>query len=110
MMRRTLYEFFGIAENATSDEVKSRYRELAKRLHPDIGGDADQMVLLNRAFEVLGDTEKRRQYDIALAQYRAPRQVLVYGLSVEIGGSSTTSGNVSIFNAGNWTARAWRNR
>ena len=44
------------------------YRDLAKRLHPDVAGDASASAFqeLNEAYEVLGDAERRRVYDAEL--------------------------------------------
>lgn len=58
-----LYEHLGVARNATPGEIKKAYRKLAMQHHPDKGGDAEKMANLNRAFAVLGDEQKRLEYD-----------------------------------------------
>ena len=51
---RQALETLGLPPLVTRDEVKRRYRELARRYHPDReGGDARRMEALNRAYEVL---------------------------------------------------------
>lgn len=59
------YEILGVSHDATSEDIKSRYRQLVKSLHPDISGedsDAD-MVKINEAYEVLSDKDRRDKYD-----------------------------------------------
>ena len=62
-----LYEVLGVSRDATADEIKSAYRKLAKRLHPDLNlsdaGAEDRFKQVSAAFEILGDPEKRAQYD-----------------------------------------------
>ena len=61
------YEVMGIGRQATAREIRDRYRELAKRHHPDReGGDAAELVRINRAYGVLSDPESRREYDRSL--------------------------------------------
>lgn len=60
------YEILGISKNATLDEIKERYRTLALKFHPDkeksnLAGE--MMVLINEAYEILSNPEKRQAYD-----------------------------------------------
>lgn len=56
----------GVAPNAPAWEVRAAYRDQAKRWHPDAGGDAERFGQVRRAYEVLGDPERRRRYDASL--------------------------------------------
>jgi hypothetical protein len=47
---RPWWSVLGLPENATPDEVRARYRELAAENHPDKGGDASRMVEINQAY------------------------------------------------------------
>jgi curved DNA-binding protein len=61
------YKILGVDKNATSKEIKSAYRKLARKLHPDLNpNDKDakrKFQEINEANEVLSDPEKRKKYD-----------------------------------------------
>lgn len=64
--KRSLYEILGVAEEATSAEIKKAYRQKASKLHPDrttSPEDAEEMQKVNRAYGILSDDEKRASYD-----------------------------------------------
>ncbi len=62
-----LYKVLGVEKNATQDEIKSAYRKLAMKYHPDRNpGDKaaeEKFKNITAAYDVLGDETKRRQYD-----------------------------------------------
>ena len=60
------YDILGVSKDASDDEIKKAYRKLSKKYHPDINKapDAEQKFKdVNEAYEVLGDSQKRAQYD-----------------------------------------------
>jgi len=60
------YQVLGVPKNATEEEIKRAYRQLARQYHPDLNPDpqaADKMREINEAYEVLSDPEKRARYD-----------------------------------------------
>jgi curved DNA-binding protein CbpA len=61
------YGLLGISQNASYQEIKRAFREKAKRLHPDIAGNAavNEMQRLISAYEVLSNRERRSEYDRA---------------------------------------------
>ncbi|KAL3693470.1 hypothetical protein R1sor_007121 [Riccia sorocarpa] len=62
-----LYELLGVQKDTTVQEIKSAYRWLQKRCHPDIAGRAghDMSILLNDAYSILADPVRRAAYDAA---------------------------------------------
>ncbi len=57
------YDILGVKKDAKPDEIKKAFRKLARKHHPDAGGDEEKFKDINEAYEVLSDTEKRSQYD-----------------------------------------------
>lgn len=62
-MARDYYDILGVNKGATDGEIKKAYRSKAHKLHPDKGGDKAAFQELNEAYQVLGDKNKRAQYD-----------------------------------------------
>jgi len=66
-MAKSLYETLGVSENASASEIKKAYRKLAKQYHPDMNKEAsaeEKFKEINAAYEVLGNEEKKAQYDM----------------------------------------------
>ena len=63
--KRDLYEVLGIKKGASKDEIKSAYRKLAKKYHPDNHetGNADKFKEVQEAYDILYDDQKRSAYD-----------------------------------------------
>ena len=59
------YDVLGVANDATQEEIKNSFRELAKKTHPDRTkvDSEEEMAKLNKAYEVLSDKEQRESYD-----------------------------------------------
>ena len=64
---KDFYAVLGVSASASQDEIKKQYRKLAKKFHPDANqGDAkaaERFKEISEAYTVLGDAEKRKQYD-----------------------------------------------
>ncbi|MEK6953228.1 MAG: molecular chaperone DnaJ [Nanoarchaeota archaeon] len=66
MAKKDYYEILNISKNASKDEVKKAYKELAKKYHPDITKDnstEEKFKEISEAYAVLSDDQKRAQYD-----------------------------------------------
>ena len=58
------YQILGIARNASKDDIKKAYRDLAHKYHPDKkGGSEERFKEINEAYHALADDQKRAQYD-----------------------------------------------
>ena len=66
MTNRDYYEILGVPRNATSDDLKSAFRRLARQYHPDVNNapDAEEKFKeINEAYAVLSDADRRAAYD-----------------------------------------------
>ena len=71
-MQKDYYSILGVGKNATDDELKSAYRSLSKRYHPDLQQGKsesekkeaeEKFKEINEAYSILGDKDKRKNYD-----------------------------------------------
>lgn len=73
---RDYYETLGVSKTATDDEIKSAFRKLARKHHPDVAKDKataeEKFKQINEAYEVLSDAEKRQKYDQLGADWNQP--------------------------------------
>ena len=66
MQYKDYYETLGVKRDATEAEIKSAFRKLARKYHPDVNKTKEaeaKFKEINEAYEVLGDKEKRKRYD-----------------------------------------------
>ncbi|MCR8539418.1 MAG: DnaJ domain-containing protein [Prochlorococcus marinus CUG1439] len=62
-MVKNFYEELGLKKNATKSELKSSYRSLVKKHHPDAGGEKERFLAIQNAWETLNDPVKKEKYD-----------------------------------------------
>ena len=66
-MTKDYYKILGVTQECTDQEIKSAYRKLARKWHPDVAGNTDEVVKkfkeINEAYETLSDKSKRAEYD-----------------------------------------------
>jgi molecular chaperone DnaJ len=62
-MPRDYYDILGVSKGASEGDIKKAFRKKAHQLHPDKGGDKAKFQEINEAYQVLGDPQKRAQYD-----------------------------------------------
>jgi Ca-activated chloride channel family protein len=69
MTKETLYERLGLPRDATPEEIQKAYRDIARRLHPDLHikpGMTDRFMAVQEAFEILSDPAQKAEYDTQL--------------------------------------------
>jgi molecular chaperone DnaJ len=101
LYEKDFYAILGVGKNASNDEIKKKYRSLARELHPDKtkGDDAleEKFKAVSEAYDILSDSKKRAEYDEARSLFerggfRAPQG----------GGQNFQGGDFSdIFGGGN---------
>lgn len=63
MAQKTFYDVLGVKRDASQKEIKSAFRKLAQKYHPDAGGDENKFKEISEAYETLSDEKKRKEYD-----------------------------------------------
>lgn len=81
-----LYAVLGLDPDADTFAIRAAYRNMARANHPDVGGDEHTMIRINEAWRVLGNPERRAEYDASAAtpevkprQFRDGVSVLDFG-------------------------------
>ena len=66
-MAKDLYQILGVSKTASEAEIKSAYRKLARKYHPDLNKDdktaAEKFKEVSNAYDIIGNAEKRKKYD-----------------------------------------------
>ncbi len=72
------YDTLGVSKNASQEEIKKAYRNLARQYHPDVNPDdpdaEEKFKNINEAYQVLSDEEKREKYDRFGSQWKQYQQ------------------------------------
>ncbi len=75
-LQRNYYEVLGLPPGATTDQIKKKYRELARKFHPDVAQDKNLSQLtftqINQAYNTLSNPERRAQYNGTLQSTTVP--------------------------------------
>lgn len=73
---KDIYTLLGISFDASDEKIKSAYRKLAIKYHPDVNKDeksVEKFKEISKAYELLSDKQRRRQYDAMMGYYNRPR-------------------------------------
>ncbi len=99
LYEKDFYKILGVSKNAPADEIKKKYRSLARELHPDKNkGDVkleEQFKAVSEAYDILGDDKKRAEYDEARSLYEKG------GMRAPMGGNYQGGDFGDIFGGGN---------
>ena len=87
---KTFYDVLGVKRDASQKEIKTAFRKLAQKYHPDAGGDEQKFKEISEAYETLSDEKKRKEYD----------QLLMFGGMPGAGGAG---GYAYTGGAGGWS-------
>lgn len=77
-MEKTYYEILEVDKNASNEIIKKAYSTLAKKYHPDLQSENNKNIaeekfkLINEAYEILSDEQKRKQYDSTITINTVP--------------------------------------
>jgi curved DNA-binding protein len=97
MRFRDYYEVLGVGRDASEDEIRKAFRGLARKHHPDVAEDKgtaeETFKEINEAYEVLGDTEKRRKYDALGENWRHMGDIDPRGFPGGAGAAGSESGS-----------------
>lgn len=92
---KNYYDILGVNKNASDDEIKKAYRNLARKYHPDINKEKDaeaKFKEISQAYEILGDSQKKSNYDQYGSEDGKP-----FGSSSGSGGFGGFGGSEDIF-------------
>lgn len=77
--QKNFYEFMGLPRFASLEDVKKAHRALARKHHPDVGGNEKNMQLINSVYDIL--TKQKNRYDVWLREQLQPVMQPMYTAS-----------------------------
>ncbi|MBR1908416.1 DnaJ domain-containing protein [bacterium] len=112
MKYKDYYEILGVKRDAAEAEIKSAYRKLARKFHPDVNKTKEaeeKFKEINEAYEVLGDKEKRKRYDSLGANWQGgadftpPPGYENFGFNFSQGGAQGFTQNINFGDLGGFS-------
>ncbi len=88
---KTFYDILGVSKSASDKEIKSAFRKLAQKYHPDAGGDEAKFKEISEAYETLSDEKKRKEYDQMLMFGGMPPNMSIWSYSLRFFSSESVS-------------------
>ena len=112
MKYKDYYEILGVKRESTEAEIKSAYRKLARKYHPDVNKTKEaeeKFKEINEAYEVLGDKDKRKRYDSLGANWQGgadftpPPGYENFGFNFNQGGTQGFTQNINFEDLGGFS-------
>ncbi|MBS6159556.1 MAG: DnaJ domain-containing protein [Collinsella sp.] len=103
---KTFYDILGVSKSASDKEIKSAFRKLAQKYHPDAGGDEAKFKEISEAYETLSDEKKRKEYDQMLMFGGMPGAGGAYGGGYGAGAGASGWGDIFAGAAGAGAGRS----
>ncbi|KAI3969554.1 hypothetical protein MKX01_020115 [Papaver californicum] len=104
--KSSLFEILRVKENASAVEIKTAYRSLAKRVHPDVStseSDSRDFMEIHKAYTTLSDPTARANYDLSIA-----RSSVRYGYGIRMPNRSSPSDFMVVGQMRRWeTDQCW---
>ncbi len=105
MNYKDYYAILGVPKNAAEKDIKSAYRKLARKWHPDANPDnahqaEEKFKDISEAYEVLGDAEKRKKYDVLGSDWQSAAREAERQRSYRQAAGDPFGGNFGGFSAG----------
>lgn len=99
MAQKNFYDVLGVKRDASDKEIKTAFRKLAQKYHPDAGGDEQKFKEISEAYETLSDPKKRKEYDQLLMFGGMPGAGGPGGAYTYAGGAGAPGGWSDIFSS-----------
>jgi len=101
---KTLYQILGVRKNASAADLKKAHRDLARLHHPDLGGNPEKFMEIDRAYKTLRDKTRRKLYDetgeidskSVLSEMDQMRSIMGHVYSQMLSNGSAFDGRISV--------------
>lgn len=94
MKKENFYDILGLTQSATESDIKTAYRDLAKKYHPDVNHSPDASKKFkagHKAYAILSDENERKLYDESLLSSKIPKDIFTQPQSEKTAKTSYTS-------------------
>lgn len=97
------YDTLGVQRSASEEDIKKAFRALAKKHHPDVGGNVDKFKEVSRAYAEIGTPDKRRAHDMRYGTIPSPASSAYRGTYTNA--RDPRRGSVPKWDSTDWSAK-----